>query len=501
MKPTNQPDPTRVDPLSLAADLMSLVGRLVRLAEPAERGSIVELADLYAELRARSPYRPIADLDRAVGREPAIQRDPAGGIVEPAAVEPELNGSADPIPPAVEPVAAVLPTAARTGEKTRRKRKEKPRSADPPLPAEPARKIGPFSRDGLELDPEDPDGPDDDEPTGDLDVHAELNGTLAAHDQAVVDEAAAKKARKRESDRRYAEKKRAARQLARAIGNPVESAGSPPPVSAGREPVIAGPTAPVERLAEPAADEIDTLDLAFTTCADLRAKGLTTVDQVAAALNEEFALMGLTEAQIIAIEKAIAKARPKPRKPKPAPDPDPLDGLFVVWRGKMAVYGIKAPSLVVAKDYMTRCRPENLQGDLRPDMDGTIKRLGLTVVIDLTKSSAKPEPSATPERRWEVFDLRQNPPSLLGEVAGANYIRALIAAEKEWPDLPDQMTKIVEIVVRPNRPASRPQPDPDRDLAEFRREFDAAGEAAAARLERTEPDREPANGRRKAVVS
>ena len=63
-------------------------------------------------------------------------------------------------------------------------------------------------------------------------------------------QAEAKKARKAESDRRYREKQRAKLALERAVGNRVESPASPAERPASvREPVITGPTAPVERLA------------------------------------------------------------------------------------------------------------------------------------------------------------------------------------------------------------------------------------------------------------
>ena len=114
---------------------------------------------------------------------------------------------------------------------------------------------GPPDEPDGELDPDEPDGPDIRQPNrpGNLDVAAELGKTLAKHDQAVADEAEAKRARKRESDRRYAEKNRQAKLLARAVGNPVESSGQPAgPIE--REPVIAGPTKPVERLAPAVAE-------------------------------------------------------------------------------------------------------------------------------------------------------------------------------------------------------------------------------------------------------
>ena len=93
----------------------------------------------------------------------------------------------------------------------------------------------------------------------------------------------------------------------------------------------------------------------------------------------------------------------------------------------------------------------------------------------------------------------------IGTVKGANITRAVLAAEAAWPNIPKGRLRIVELApatLRPfpasGRPANRLQPaEPDRELADFRRSFDADGEAAAERLERWPADPEPANGRRK----
>jgi hypothetical protein len=230
------------------------------------------------------------------------------------------------------------------------------------------------------------------------------------------------------------------------------------------------------------------------------------------------------------VELRPAESKPRKPKPKPAPEPDPLENLFIYWGqgkgGKQVnpVYGIKAPSLTAAVAWVDAHHPKDHGGQVRPDLDGTIVRRKVPVVVDLVLNpAAHPDPPpaelATPtaagqidlctlhgqpplpaghERVFSVYDSRTNPPTVLGEIAGANITRAMMAAEAQWPDVPKRMLAYKPKLApgtkhQATRPANR-LVDPDVELAEFRRSFDVGADRAQWLLEQRsngEPDLEP----------
>lgn len=208
-----------------------------------------------------------------------------------------------------------------------------------------------------------------------------------------------RKARKREADRKYAARRKAARDLARAIGNPVESSGAPAGTIA-REPVIAGPTEPAKSLADWQSKPTSELGLSFAA------------------------------GRVVMTMRSIRTA-----------------GELADWLRMGPTYDGGDPTVANSWTAMlAECRAtvHFLQTGHLP----------LTSMCDLhpppkpERSKSEPEP-ATAEifnRKWEAYDVRESPPVRLGEVTGANSTRAVMAAEAAWPDVPKRMLEIREVV-------------------------------------------------------
>jgi hypothetical protein len=498
-----------VDPLSLAAALTDLVGRLVRMAEqPPAVGSYV---------RGSVPEAVSAAIAAAQAAEPLTYRPAKNG--PPLAPHGLQSSIAATIPDRAESIVEPEPTIPAANGEAKPKRGRKPKPAEPaPLPkltplgeARAAERVDSHlaeiaARNGLvELERSEPDPNwhvptelcEDDEPTGDLNVAQALADSLEKHDAKVADEAEAKRARKRESDRKYAAKRKAARDLARAIGNPVEGLAEPPPVSAGREPVILGPTAPAESFApEPdsasvmaptpegftrawavyrgngGADsflgevfgvgETEARRAAFRIAGDQHftilpkmihgGKGqaivrITAPDPPVEVETVEAAASKRSKTEPVSVSDAVAshKERLASAMKEAGVKTDAPDDIFIYWSGRNPVYAIRAPSLKAAIDWAKTQHPKDARFDVRLDTEDVFRSRALFLQIDL---KAKPADQIDrlrgdeSERRWNVFDLRATPPLFLGDVAGSNSTRAVMAAEAKWPDVPNRMIRI-----------------------------------------------------------
>lgn len=316
------------------------------------------------------------------------------------------------------------------------------------------------------------------------------SGPAVIEPESATDAAKERNRRRRET---YAKAKRD-KDIARAIGNPVEAAGGPVG-SIAREPVGAGPTEPVERLAP------------------------TVAPTVAEAVS------GHKERLAAAMKEASVST-------------EPADDIFIAWSGRNPLYGIRAKSLMDAVVWVRANHPHDAKISVKVD-EGIFAARKLMLQADLKKPT---EPAGDPGgdalraaaqtrrdakrtartkhcedcgatlpdgdpgakcskcggRVWGVYDAENRLPveeqTRIGTVKGANITRAVLAAEAAWPNIPKARLHIVECypaTLRPisARPANRLQPaEPDRDLADARAAWDADGEAAA----------DPAgNGRRK----
>ena len=196
---------------------------------------------------------------------------------------------------------------------------------------------------------------------------------------------------------------------------------------------------------------------------------------------------------------------PFPVEDEPAPDPPPPEPKTIALptdaderKARKREADRKYQAAKKAKRDLAKAIGNPVEGDGSP----LPPYRGREPVIDRPTAPAK---SMSPEsdRTWEVYDTRVDPHTLMGTVVGANITRASIAAEQCWPDLPKRMFKIIEKIARGRRPANRlarPDPDPDVELADFRREWQADDDEAAERLERTEPDDDHGDARAAEVL-
>ena len=178
----------------------------------------------------------------------------------------------------------------------------------------------------------------------------------------------------------------------------------------------------------------------------------------------------------------VSNAIRYPKRSKAEPVAEPADNIFVAWSGRNPLYAVRAKSLMDALVWVRANHPYDAKISVKVD-EGIYAARKLFLQADLKANAAGP--AVESDRVWEVFDTRTNPVSKVGEVKAANVTRAVLAAEERWPLTFPPKSRFIHVIDKGALTANRLQPaEPDRDLADFRREFDAGGEAEAERLER-----------------
>ena len=234
---------------------------------------------------------------------------------------------------------------------------------------------------------------------------------------ALPTDAEERRAAKKEADRKYRERKKAAAALDRAIGNRVESPASPPnkgqrtedqgPTQSVREPVIAGPskTGGVERGAGSVEDQ---------------ESNSRTTHHAPRTTPEE-------------VERL-------------APESPSVEACVCNKCNQVRPLGVHPCQKCGCPEYRLIRVAANAIEPAEPAKPKRAKSLATEATAEIFS------------RSWEAYDLRQKPPALLGEVKGNDSTRAIMAAEAAWPDVPARLIEIREKTTRSRRKRSEVGP-------------------------------------------